>query len=165
MQHIIEIFAHYKSLLEQNAMIDVAFSLAPTSDIHYRELPEYARELGITSFKFLLGWRGELGRKISYDCPDDAELYETYRLVSEIGYPAMVQIHSEQAEVAAYFTKKLIESGRDDLAAFTESRPNMVCVQSTATNLLYCKDAISRLYIVHTTTKEEVDLIRQAKVE
>ncbi len=123
-----EHFAHYKSLVEQNAMIDVAFSLAPTSDVHYRELPEYAKDLGMTSYKFLLGWRGEAGKKIGYDCPDDAKLYEAYKLVAEIGYPAMVQIHSEHAEVVAYFEKQLVAAGRDDLAAFTEraGEPDLV---------------------------------------
>lgn len=160
-----EHFAHYKSLVEQNSMIDMAFSLAPTSDVHYREMPEYAKDLGISSYKFLLGWRGETGKKIGYDCPDDAKLCEAYKIVAQIGYPAMVQIHSEHAEVAAYFERQLIAEGRDDLSAWTEARPNMCCVQCTATNILYAKNLNSRLYIVHVTTKEEVDLIQQARAE
>lgn len=160
-----EFFPKYRDLVEKNSYVDIGFSLIPNSNQQVDEMREYARELGISSFKFLLGWRGEVGRKIGVEVPDDARLYEVYETVREMGYPAIVQVHAENVEVAGYFEKRVKAAGGNDLVAFTEARPAMCCVQSTMTNLYYAKLTRSRLYIVHVSTGEEAELVKKAKAE
>jgi dihydroorotase (multifunctional complex type) len=61
-------------------------------------------------------------------------------------------------------TQRLKESGRKDAMAHPESRPNFVEAETIASVIILANAAGARLHIAHLSTREGLNLIRQAKV-
>jgi dihydroorotase-like cyclic amidohydrolase len=118
-----KVFADHKRMAEENSLIDFSFHFAVMSEEHLAELDDYVRE-GITSFKFFMAYRGEEGEQIGITAADDGMLFEGFQRIGKIGYPGLPLIHAENVEIAYRLKSKLISQGREDLAAWSEARPN-----------------------------------------
>ena len=125
----------------------------PTDEI-LGEIPALVEE-GVTSVKLYLAY-GRDGRMV-----DDGQLYAVSRRCAGAG--ALVMVHAENGSLADALTDELIRSGRADPAAHAEGRPDIVEQEAVQRAVAIAHLAQGALYIVHVTTKEAVEVIREAQ--
>ena len=146
---------------ESRAHVDFAFHLAIMTDAQITAIPAYARELGVTSFKFFTAYKGAEGVPIGVQGVDDGQLFAALSLVAATGGVALV--HCENQELAATARREVEERGGDGLRAFAESRPWLVEAEAVRRVSFLASVAGCPLYVVHVTSKEGLEILSGAK--
>jgi len=138
---------------------------------HVKEIPDYARSFGVTSFKFYGKYGIEL---MSYrDTPppdviqqtDDGLMYQGFVEIAKLGEMAVACVHAENYEIIHWLKKKLKEQGRKDLPAWTEARPWFCEAEYMQKAIFLSKIAGNTLYNVHLSIGAGVNLIERAIYE
>ncbi len=144
------------------AHCDIAFSPIIESMAHVHELPELAREHGATSYKmyFAAGGRELYPATVSVD---DGVLYEALGQIAALGDPAIAMVHAENWEIATVLGERLRAEGRRDAAAWSESRPNALEEECMRRAAYYAGLQGCPLYVVHMSTAEGPQVIREAR--
>jgi dihydroorotase (multifunctional complex type) len=152
-----------------NSPVDFVIHLPLYTQQNLAELAEYHRRLGIRSFKFFPGIRGEDAAKMTdlpYTGPmlpiDDYFVYDGMSRVSEIP-GAIVLYHAENPEIIAGFASRIRGEGRNDLRAWCDSRPAFGEAQSVQEALYWQRITGCALYLVHMSSEECVGLVAAEK--
>lgn len=113
-------------------------------------------EEGVVAFKVYMTPSVPTFPKVS-----DAEMLEIFFKVAETGLP--VGVHAENYDICSFYTEKLKKAGRLDGPAWAEARGAIA--EKTAIQLVisFAELTGARAHIVHMSTKEGVELVRQAK--
>lgn len=119
-------------------------------------IPEIIQD-GIGSFKMFTTYKAA-GFKI-----EDPDILKLLTVISDNG--GFTMVHAENDSFCEELTSRLLENNNATVKNYSGSRPNIAEVECISRLLLYAKQTNSKLYIVHVTTAEGVDLIRQAKKE
>jgi len=148
--------------VERNSLIDVAYHLIIMTEQQIEEIPLYVRELGVTSFKF---FRAPAGDTVStIQGVDDGLLYRAFHKISgEDGCVAI--IHAENVEIIREVRRILREEGRQDAAAWSESRPSLCEEMSVSSGILLARHTKTPLCIAHLSGASGLKAISQAKAE
>jgi dihydropyrimidinase len=147
-----------RSVAEREAHVDFGFHLVPCSQTHLDELSQYV-DLGITSFKYFTSFRGDEGAYLGISGTDDGFLFRFLEQVA--GYDGVIaSIHPENIEVVWVLRERLRQAGRDDLAAWDESRPDSVEAEATFRALYYARQVGSPVYLVHISSRAALDEVR-----
>jgi dihydropyrimidinase len=159
------VFDDVRKIVESKAVVDMAIypmMLTPSliDDIHE------CMKLGVSSFKFQQTYKGKEAKELGYPDPlDDGEIYRGFEEIAKHGDRGLAQWHAENTEVINHFKKKLLEEGRTDLAAWTDSRPDFNEDEATHKVCVFAKRTGCRLYIVHVDTEPSLERIVQARRE
>jgi len=119
-------FGSAVEIIESVSLVDCYLTYMLESDEQANEIPEYADQHGVTSFKLYMqtrsmkGWRADqdsnwpsrragLGSGI-----DDGTVFLVMENVAHLGYPAICHIHPENWEIARIFEERLRKAGRTD---------------------------------------------------
>ena len=165
-----KVFAEAKEIVETEATVDIGFNFAIMSDEQASEIPEYAEEFGVTSYKFYVGYR----IKAEYLLPrfnefagfpvtgwDDGTMLIAFENIAKIGGLAL--IHAENTQLVRVLHQRVVASGRKDLVAWYQRSPGWVEASHVVTYAHLAKVTGCTLYVVHTCSKEGLDEIRHAK--
>jgi dihydropyrimidinase/dihydroorotase len=154
-------FGHFKDLVDSDSAIDVFLTPMLETDEQAREIPEYARDYGVTSYKLYLqsmspeaepfwpGRRAGLGHGF-----DDGVCFLTMEAVAGLGRPGVVCMHCENWEVARIFDERLRSEGRTDWAAWSDRSPHWLEAQHIRAYGYMAEQAGCPIYIQHATTPE-----------
>lgn len=146
----------------RDAHIDYGFHVVPSTPLHLDEMESYSRSYGIRSYKYFTSYRGDEGAHLGIQGTDDGFMFRYLRQVA--GLPNGVAcIHPENIEVVWELRKGLKESGRDDLKAWNDSRPDFVEAQSAASAAFYGQIVGCPVYIVHVSGKMVANELRMAR--
>jgi len=115
-----------------------------------------ATQIGITSFKMIMGYRKSRENRL-----DDNFLYAAMTAIASCG--GMAMIHAENGPVIDFLTDRLVAEERYSQATFLESRPNLVEAEATYRAIAIAKMAGCPLYIVHLSTREGLEVVAQAQ--
>ena len=110
---------------------------------------------GVASFKeFMIyekqGWR-----------IDDWNLYNILLKAAELN--AIVAVHAENASVGESYMDELVKEGKTSAKYHPISKPNFVEAEAIQRAIALAEHAGSKLYIVHMSTQEGLDLISNAR--
>ena len=156
-------FNENKEPAEQKASTDFYFSWSVMDPLHISELPAYVEKHGVTSFKFLLGYKyadnSVRGRG------DDGLLYSMMQTIARYNSSLLTMVHCENAEIISSLTDALRGTGRTDLAAWTECRPSICEEEAILRVNLMAKRHGLPVYIPHVSSAEGIDAIRKGKTE
>ncbi|MEN6411476.1 MAG: dihydroorotase family protein [Veillonellales bacterium] len=94
---------------------------------------------------------------------DDGEVFELFEHASKTNL--IFAIHAENIELIQLMTNRVLSSGRRDYSALLEARPNLSEVLTLQTAIAFCKATHVRLHILHLSTAEGVNLVRNAKAQ
>src|SRR3990172_1186113 len=156
----LDAYAQTVAITEANSTCDVAFHIGIQEERHSQELRRYFSELGSASFKFRMTYaRNEL-LKTGAPPVDDGILLDRIVAIRELGPPAVAMIHCESADIVARSQKRILESKRDDLAAFEESRPLEAETHAILRAAYLSKVANCPLYLPHVTSREAMEIVR-----
>ncbi|MDP9171546.1 MAG: allantoinase AllB [Acidobacteriota bacterium] len=92
---------------------------------------------------------------------DDLTLFEGMRTAARLGLP--VAVHAENEEITAGLTRRLIEEGRNDIAAFLESRPVVAEVEAIRRAGFFARQTGCRLHVVHISSGSGIAAALEAR--
>jgi dihydroorotase (multifunctional complex type) len=133
---------------EENAVVDFGFHFGIQREEHVAEIAEIARTTGVQSFKCHMGY--EPGNSIGIISSTDAWVYGAMREAAKLPH-GVVSVHCENTELVQLLKGEMMATGRQDLAAYTESRPVFVEEEAIARMIGLAELTGCPLYIVHTT--------------
>jgi len=161
----LENYKRVESAVETNAVCDMAFHIGIQESRHLSEMPTYLSNFGITSFKFRMVWLGDQRKKSGPNPVDDGRILEGMKLVQRFGDPAIAMVHCENPDIIAIAQESVEQQGRKELAAYTDSRPEIAEFNAMAQMINLAKYVGSNLYIPHVTIGKGVELIRESMKE
>lgn len=141
--------------------IDFAYHATLMTAEHVTEVPVLAQEHGIKSFKYYMSFRGDEGAYMGVEGTDDGIFYEILQAVSSVD--GVLAVHPENIEIVWKLRKYLQESGRDDLAAWHESRPPFVEAEAVRRASFLGSKTNCSLYFVHISSADAADAVRDSR--
>lgn len=153
-----------KEIGRSNSFIDFKFNAFVTNQKHLDEI-EGLLEEGVTSFKLMMAYTREEARQIGLEGIDWGFAYKLFEMVGKIGPPALAQIHCEEPEIIHILRQRLMAAGRQDIAAWTDSRPSICEAMQLYDAGLLAQELGTPLYIVHLSAKESVDALQYFKAK
>jgi len=111
---------------------------------------------------------GAIGYKIFFGetignlpSPDDAMCQYVFPEITRSGL--VMSVHAESRALQSYWTEKLKSEGKNDPIYWEQSRPS-ICEAETINDLIFFSETYgTKLHIVHTSSKEGVELVARAK--
>lgn len=133
---------------ELQASVDFGFHFGIQREEHIADIPYVAAKTGVQSFKCHMGY--EQGNPIGIVSSTDSWIYGAMREAARLPR-GIVSVHCENTDLAAMLKKEMMVTGRQDLAAYTESRPSFVEEEAIARVIRLSELTGCPLYIVHTS--------------
>jgi dihydropyrimidinase len=162
---IVECCKKLRSIFEASSYVDLALNAAIFNLDQIKEMRD-ALEYGVSSFKFLLCYKG---RETLFNLPgiDDGIVYlgfeQIARLVKE-GYKTFARVHAETIEIYFRLEDRYREQGKVP-TTHTEVRPPFLEVEGLQKSIIWAKATGCPLFIVHLSIKEGIDMICKARLE
>ncbi|MEM1664696.1 MAG: allantoinase AllB [Zestosphaera sp.] len=140
-------------LLKSKAYVDFAlYGVLHDSNTH---LIEDLMGAGAVGFKVFLGpTTGNIPP------PSEGSLYEILSKASRLGIT--VAFHAEDHQLVSHFTNKVKSSGRVDPQAHEDARPPIAEELAIMKLILMSKKTGGRVHILHMSSRESVELLREA---
>ncbi|MDQ0252901.1 allantoinase [Evansella vedderi] len=113
-------------------------------------------EEGVVSFKVYMTPSVPTFPKVT-----DAEMLEIFHKVAETGLP--VGVHAENFDICNFYTEKFKKEGRKDSVAWAEARSALAEKVAIQLIISYAEETGARVHVVHMSTKEGVELVKEAK--
>ena len=144
----IPFYRERRAVGEENVHIDFGFHFGIQREEHIHEIDAIVAETGVRSFKLYFGYEAE--NPIGIVPATDGWVYATMRKAAQIP-GGVVSVHCENTGIATWLKEELIATGRQDLGAFTESRPAFCEVETIHRMIFLAELTGCPLYVVHTT--------------
>lgn len=157
-----QVFEDTKTYAEKNSVIDFSFHIVLMLDSHLQSIGRYVNQLGVTSFKFYLTYRGEDAKVMGFEGIDDGFMFDCFREIAKYS-SAVAIVHAENIEIVHRQKKQLIAQGRDDLAAWAESRPDVAEAEGVNRALFFARSTGCPVNILHLTSKVGLNEIETFK--
>jgi dihydropyrimidinase len=148
---------------ESSSVIDFGLHCILMNELHLSEVDAYVEELGVTSFKYFTNFKGDEGAYMGVEGTDAGFFFE---LCSSIARhrSALLAVHTENIEVVWRLARRLREDGRDDLRAWTESRPDLVEAHDAFTAFLFGERTGCRIYIPHVSSRAALEVFAEHRL-
>jgi dihydroorotase (multifunctional complex type) len=137
-----------KAVGEQNSIIDFGFHFGIQREEHIAEIPEIIAKTGVRSFKCYFGY--EPDNPIGIVPATDGWVYAAMRTLSKVP-GGVINVHCENTQIATWMKNEMIATGRQDLAAYTESRPAFCEVETIRRMIFLAERTGCSLHLVHTS--------------
>jgi dihydropyrimidinase len=152
-------FAEYREYGEKHSLVDFGFHAVLLTEEQLHEVDHYVRDLGITSFKYYLTFRGDDAAPMKIKGVDDGFMFDCFQAVAR--HPkALIIAHCENIELVQRVRARLRDEGRDDMEAWQASRPVLAEVEGVRRAMLFAEATGCRLNILHLTTGAALDEVR-----
>jgi dihydropyrimidinase len=153
---VMDTLAARRAETEAQAVIDFSLHsvLTETSTGTVDRLPELI-EAGFPTFKLYMLYKaqGRMG--------DDALLLAA--LDASASRDGMTIVHAENAAMMEFNVARLVAAGRTSAADFARTKPNIAEAEAINRALFLAEQTGGSIYVFHTSTREGVEVIRQAQ--
>lgn len=144
----IPFYEERRAVGEENVHVDFGFHFGIQREEHIHEIPRIVQETGVRSFKLYFGY--EHDNPIGIVPATDGWVYATMRTAAQIP-GGIVSVHCENTGIATWLKHEMMATGRQDLGAYTESRPPFCEVETVQRMIFLAEQTGCPLYVVHTT--------------
>lgn len=156
-----QVFPRFRKLTEKHSLIDIKFHGALMNDLHLEHIEQYISDLGITSFKIFLPYRGaealDLGGLSSLN---DGQLFEAFSMLKK--HHGLPIVHAENPDLIDYYASKFNDYSRQDMIAWEATRPG-ICEGESVNRVFYLANQTGcRVCIAHISSKEAVECFQAA---
>ena len=117
-----EVFRRELQYAVERAHVDFGFHFSTANELHIKELGEYVKDYGVTSFKYFMNFKGEEGRYLGLDGTDDGYFYDLLKESARVGRPIVV-CHTENIEIVNRERRKVQARGGNTLKDWSASKP------------------------------------------
>jgi allantoinase len=167
----VEIFNSQVQNLTSKAFVDFGLWGICLGQLNNSELRDLAKA-GVIGLKFYWGlainsktcamvYNYEDGMEDIIGPFSDGEVYEIFEEAAKTSLP--LAIHAESHQLMRTLTKRVAASGRRDYQALLDSRPNLAEEIVVKTGISFSKATGARLHILHISTGETIELLREAQ--
>lgn len=159
-----ETFPNERKIADEKMRMDTWFHFILDGMEQVEGIPSYAADYGVTSFKFYMGGY-EPGNPIGLVTVTDAVLYVAMEKIRELGPYGFCMVHCEDDSLVSHLTRVMKASGREDLEAYSASRPDFVEEQDLVRAIWLAKLQKCSLYVPHTTVGMAVAAAGSARLD
>lgn len=157
-----ENFVASKKSFEENSYTDMAFHMAIFTDEQITEIHRMA-ELGVSSFKFFLPYRGsEVVAPLKGI--DDGTIFMGMKEIAKLSSPARALVHCENVELVFKLKDQYMANEPEDFT-WDDIRPPICEIDGVRRVMSFAADTKCPVYVVHTSTEEAVDEMEIARME
>jgi dihydropyrimidinase len=144
--------------------IDYGPHFCPSIEPHLGELDAWVRDLGVSSFKFYMNFRGDEGAYLGVTGADDGYLWELCQRVAR--HPrGLLCLHTENIEIANRLQARLMAEGREGLPAWGASRPPVAEAENVNRAGFFARETGCPVYIVHLSSAAALREVRLARAQ
>jgi dihydropyrimidinase len=155
-----EPYREFLDYVRRLAHVDMGIHFGIFSRRHIDELPHYINDLGVSSFKFFMSYKGDEALKRGLTPVDEGLLYEFLRELPK--YPgAIANIHAENIEVIWQCEERVRALGLDGLTAHNLARPGFAEAKDVMAASYLGQITGAPLYFVHISSREGIEAVRQ----
>lgn len=167
-----ESFIQQKENLESKAYVDFGMWGLCVGSENNDKLEELAKQ-GVVGFKFFWGYSiSKKDYSLIYSPSSmgadilppfgDGEIFEIFKKVEKTG--KLIAIHAENAGMIKSFTEKInVQDYKNEYEALLATRPAVTEETTVKTAISFSNATDAHLHILHVSSKEAVELIREAK--
>ncbi|WP_431939900.1 dihydroorotase [Nocardia grenadensis] len=145
-----DVFTAARDVMAAHSRTDFGFHFVLGTPEHLRALPSYVTELGVSSFKFFMNFRGDEGKYLGMPGNDDAFMYDILGLTADHG--AMVNPHPENVELVWRLREQPRDETKGPLWAWHNSRPAYVEAEAQQRVSYLASVTGASMYAVHTSS-------------
>jgi dihydroorotase-like cyclic amidohydrolase len=149
----------FRKAMDERSYVDSVFHPQIFTEAQIEEIPGYAEQFGIRSFKFYMSGIPGIVKSVTDDV-----LLHGFRTVASLGPDAIACVHCE--------TGALIDRARDELktrkpegtlADWEDAHPAIAEALAIQTALYLAKVAGAHLYVVHLSSHQGLEVVRAAR--
>lgn len=149
----------FRQAMDERSYVDSVFHPQIFNEQQIAEIPEYAEQFGIRSYKFYMSGMPGIVKSVSDDV-----LLDGFRMVASLGPDAVACVHCE--------TGALIDRARNDLrtrkpegtlADWEEAHPADAEALAIQTAVYLARIAGAHLYVVHLSSRQGLEVVRAAR--
>lgn len=148
----------FKKAMDERSYVDSIFHPQIFTAEQIEEIPQYAEEYGIRSFKFYMSGIPGIVKSIS----DDALLHG-FRTVAGLGADAIACVHCETGALIDQAREALKKKKEGSLADWEFAHPADAEALAIQTALYLAKVAGAHLYVVHLSSRQGLEVVRNAR--
>ncbi len=139
--------------IDRLAYVDMGIHLGIFSSEHIAKIPHYINDLGISSFKLFMSYKGNEGTARGVGTTDDGLFYELLETIA--GIPgAIVNVHTEDIEMIWRAEEEVKKQGLDGLKAHYAARPPVAEATAMMTAAFMSRTTRCPVYFVHMSCEE-----------
>ena len=142
------------------AHVDFGFHFSTANELHIKELGEYVRDYGVTSFKYFMNFKGEEGRYLGLDGTDDGYFWELLNQSARVGKPIIV-CHTENIEIVNRTRQKVQASGGTTLRDWAACKPAITEAEPAIRAMYFAERSGARVYFPHISSRLALDEVRK----
>ncbi|MCM3760441.1 allantoinase AllB [Alkalihalobacillus oceani] len=142
------------AIASDHSVVDFALwgGLIPSSIDDLEEL----HRLGVVGHKAFMSYASK-----SYPHAPDFELWKAMTKISE--FNGLVGVHAENADITFKMSKEYKEANLTDPLHHADARPEVAELESVQKAILFAEKTGCRLYVVHMSLPEGIEMVNQAK--
>lgn len=150
----------FQKAMDELSYVDSVFHPQIFTEQQIEEIPQYARDFGIRSFKFYMS-----GLPGVVDSITDALLLKGFRAVAALGPDMTVAVHCETGTLVDQAREDLKALAQGNLADWEKAHPPEAEALAIRTASYLAKVAGAHLYVVHLSSCEGLAAVRAARRE
>lgn len=155
---------------ESLSYLDFGFHAVLLIEEHLEELDSYVTDLGISSFKFYMSYRGDDAamrtfdlKSVRFEGVDDGFMYDAFRRIAR-HEGAMAIVHCENIEIIQRLRNEYKADPNAGLAEWNASRPTMVEVEAIRRAALIAEETGASMQVLHLTSGEGLSEVEKARL-
>ncbi len=149
----------FRKAMDELSYVDSVFHPQIFTEEQIDEIPTYAREYGIRSFKFYMSGMPGIVKSIT-----DDKLLHGFRTVAALGADAIACVHCETGALIDAARAELQKTKKEGtLADWELAHPADAEALAIQTALYLARIAGAHLYVVHLSSKQGLDVVRNAR--
>lgn len=156
-----QVFADSRDVMAADSRTDFGFHFVLGTAEHLDSIPNYIKDLGVSSFKFFMNFRGDEGAYLGMPGNDDGFMYDLLTIAAEHG--AMINPHPENVELMRRLRDQPRDESRGPLWAWHNSRPSYVEAESQQRVAYLASVTGASVYAVHTSSEAALNATRMQR--
>src|SRR3989440_4594404 len=148
----------FKKAMDELSYVDSVLHPQVFTEEQIAEIPVYAKESGIRSFKFYMSGMPGIVKSITDDV-----LLHGFRAVASLGPDAIACVHCETGVLIDAARKELQKKKEGTLADWENAHPADAEALAIQTALYLAKAANAHLYVVHLSSRQGLEVVRDAR--
>jgi dihydroorotase-like cyclic amidohydrolase len=148
----------FRRAMDERSYVDSIFHPQVFTEEQINEIPLYAKEFGIRSFKFYMS-----GMPGIVDSIKDDTLLHGFRLVAGLGADAVACVHCETGALIDQARNELKKKTEGTLADWEHAHPAYAEALAIQTALYLARVAKVHLYVVHLSSAQGLEVVRNAR--
>jgi dihydroorotase-like cyclic amidohydrolase len=148
----------FKKAMDERSYVDSVFHPQIFTPEQIEEIPQYAKEYGIRSFKFYMSGMPGIVKSITDDM-----LLHGFRTVASLGPDAISCVHCETGALIDRAREELKKKKEGTLADWELAHPADAEALAIQTALYLANMAGAHLYVVHLSSRQGLEVVRNAR--